>query len=170
MPTESMDPYVYPGTNVLKNRRDIRDWELLSKFEMDMTTRRASELLLKKKPIGKFDLTHLKQIHGYRNRWFSARQALHINLQLAVRSRRYRLRLFRIAHSEAGLYMGENLRFEATRPYQNLHLTVGEIKANNCDPPRAWPCSTARGHHRGRERVQWQLQRLRWPNETSQSK
>ena len=65
MPTESMDPYVYPGTNVLKNRRDIRDWELLSKFEMDMTTRRASELLLKKKPGGKFDIAHLKQIHGY---------------------------------------------------------------------------------------------------------
>ena len=65
MPIESMDPYVYPGTNVLKNLRDIRDWEVLSKFEMDMSTRRASELLKRKKPSGKFDIAHLRQIHHY---------------------------------------------------------------------------------------------------------
>jgi cell filamentation protein len=64
MPIESMDPYVYPGTNVLKNLRDIRDLVGLSKFEMDMTTRRASELLVRPAP-GKFDIPHLKSIHGY---------------------------------------------------------------------------------------------------------
>jgi fido (protein-threonine AMPylation protein) len=44
MPTGNMDPYVYPGTNVLKNLQDIRDPDRLSKFEMDMTTRRLGEL------------------------------------------------------------------------------------------------------------------------------
>ena len=39
-----MDPYVYPGTNVLRNLRDIRDPARLSKFEVDMTTRRLGEL------------------------------------------------------------------------------------------------------------------------------
>ena len=64
MPTESMDPYTYPGTNVPKNRRDIRDLELLSRFEMDMTTRRAVELAHNFKP-GKFDIAHIKSIHRY---------------------------------------------------------------------------------------------------------
>lgn len=39
-----MDPYVYPGTNVLRNLRDIRDAELLSRFEAIATTRRSIEL------------------------------------------------------------------------------------------------------------------------------
>jgi len=59
-----MDPYVYPGTSVLKNLRDIRDPGRLSKFEMDMTTRRLTEL--GRKPIqGKFDTQHLQTIHRY---------------------------------------------------------------------------------------------------------
>lgn len=59
-----MDPYVYPGTTVLKNVRDIRDQERLSKFEMDMTTRRLSELARNPLP-GRFDAQHLKALHGY---------------------------------------------------------------------------------------------------------
>ena len=59
-----MDPYVYLGTSVLKNLRDIRDPERLSKFEMDMTTRRLSELA--HHPIqGKFDGQHLQAIHSH---------------------------------------------------------------------------------------------------------
>ena len=65
MQTESMDPYVYPGTTVLRNRRDIRDRETLSRFEMDMTTRRIAQLLRKSRPLGKFDIAHLKQIHHH---------------------------------------------------------------------------------------------------------
>jgi cell filamentation protein len=60
-----MDPYVYPGTNILKNRRDLRDLESLSTLEAFATGRRIFQLSKKKKPTGKFDLTHLKQIHGY---------------------------------------------------------------------------------------------------------
>lgn len=59
-----MDPYVYPGTSILKNFRDIRDPERLSKFEMDMTTRRLSELA-RNPTQGKFDGRHLQAIHEY---------------------------------------------------------------------------------------------------------
>jgi cell filamentation protein len=59
-----MDPYVYPGTNVLRNRRDIRDPDRLAKFEMDMTTARIGEL--RRNPIAEnFDCHHLQAIHGY---------------------------------------------------------------------------------------------------------
>ena len=59
-----MDPYVYPGTNVLRNLRDIRDPARLSKFEMDMTTARVGELL--RNPLGgKFEARHLQAIHGH---------------------------------------------------------------------------------------------------------
>ena len=66
MPTRisNMDPYVYPETNVLRNLRGIRDREQLSRFEMDMTTRRIDAL--EHDPIpGRLDVAHLKAIHRY---------------------------------------------------------------------------------------------------------
>jgi hypothetical protein len=39
-----MDPYVYPGTNVLRSLRDIRDADQLNKFEAIATTRRIVDL------------------------------------------------------------------------------------------------------------------------------
>jgi cell filamentation protein len=59
-----MDPYVYPGTSVLRNLRDIRDLHALARFEMDMTTRRVTELGHNAKP-GKLNLAHLKAIHRH---------------------------------------------------------------------------------------------------------
>ena len=60
----NMDPYVYPETNVLKNLRDIRDRELLARFEMDMATCRIEELAVN--PMaGGFDPAHLRGIHHY---------------------------------------------------------------------------------------------------------
>lgn len=59
-----MDPYVYPGTNVLKNLRDVRDPEVFSRFEMDMATRRLTGLARKLMPGG-FDAAHLQAIHRY---------------------------------------------------------------------------------------------------------
>jgi cell filamentation protein len=59
-----MDPYVYPGTTVLKNLRGIRDAELLKEFEMDMTTRRV-EMLNVRPTRGKFDTAHLAAIHKH---------------------------------------------------------------------------------------------------------
>lgn len=59
-----MDPYVYPETTVLRNLRDIRDAEQLSKFEAIATTRRTVEL--EHEPIaGRFDARHLQAIHHY---------------------------------------------------------------------------------------------------------
>ena len=59
-----MDPYVYPGTNVLKNLRDIRDQDELSQVEAIATTRRTIELENVRK-LGKFDTKHLQAIHRH---------------------------------------------------------------------------------------------------------
>src|SRR5665213_1480556 len=59
-----MDPYVYPGTNVLRNLWDTRDADRLSKIEAIATTRRTIEL--EHEPIvGRFDGRHLQSIHHY---------------------------------------------------------------------------------------------------------
>ena len=39
------DPYIYPDTDVLINRLDIRDYHLLEKYERQITTQRIDELL-----------------------------------------------------------------------------------------------------------------------------
>ena len=59
-----MDPYVYPGTNVLRNLRDIRDPEQLSMAEGIATARRIADLEHSPKP-GKLDTHHLQSIHRY---------------------------------------------------------------------------------------------------------
>jgi cell filamentation protein len=59
-----MDPYVYPGTSVLKNLRDIRDPEILSEFEAEATARRLRQLGYKPLP-GAFDRRHLQAIHHH---------------------------------------------------------------------------------------------------------
>lgn len=60
----SMDPYVYPGTNVLKNLRDIRDGKRLAEFEAEATARRLRQL--EQKPItGSFDAQHLRRVHHH---------------------------------------------------------------------------------------------------------
>jgi cell filamentation protein len=59
-----MDPYVYPGTSVLRNLRDIRDAQVLSEFEADATARRLRQL--EQKPIdGRLDAGHLQAIHHH---------------------------------------------------------------------------------------------------------
>lgn len=62
--TESTDPYLYPGTNVLKNLRDIRDADMLARFEAEATSRRIVELISSPMPGG-FDAAHLKAIHKH---------------------------------------------------------------------------------------------------------
>jgi cell filamentation protein len=39
----SDDPYVYPGTTILRNKPAIRDAERLDAFERRMATQRAAE-------------------------------------------------------------------------------------------------------------------------------
>jgi len=56
------DPYVYPGTNVLKNLAGIEDHIRLQQFEAVSTAHRISELGFN--PIhGAFDALHLQRIH-----------------------------------------------------------------------------------------------------------
>jgi cell filamentation protein len=61
---ENSDPYLYPGTNVLKNRRDLTNPELLERFEARRTHQRIALLVHTPVP-GKFDIAHLKAIHRY---------------------------------------------------------------------------------------------------------
>lgn len=64
MPREFPDPYVYPGTDVLKNKPGLRDEAALRQFEYEQTASRAIEL--RERPIpGKFDLDHLKAVHRH---------------------------------------------------------------------------------------------------------
>lgn len=58
------DPYVYPGTNVLKNLAGIEDHDQLQQFEAVSTADRISELHVK--PIsGAFDISHIQHIHRH---------------------------------------------------------------------------------------------------------
>jgi cell filamentation protein len=62
--TGNSDPYLDPGTNVLKNLRGLTDPELLQRFEARRTHRRIAESI--DTPVaGKFDVAHLKAIHRY---------------------------------------------------------------------------------------------------------
>ena len=56
--------YCYPGTDVLRNKRNICDPKRLVLFERTITSLRQRELL--SKPVaGNFDLKHLQSIHKY---------------------------------------------------------------------------------------------------------
>ena len=60
----SSDPYVYPGTTVLKNIPGIRNQEILDRFEADRVAQRSLELI--ECPLsGLFDIEHLRGIHRY---------------------------------------------------------------------------------------------------------
>lgn len=57
-----MDPYLYPGTNVLRNVPGIQDAALLDRFEATATAFRLFQLT--ERPVaGKFDRVHLYRIH-----------------------------------------------------------------------------------------------------------
>ena len=58
------DPYVYPGTTVLRNRPGLRDAQQLQQYEYRRTAERALGLF--EQPVsGAFDLDHLKRIHRH---------------------------------------------------------------------------------------------------------
>src|SRR5271166_2300709 len=80
--TGSMDPYLYPGSDVHKNLRDIRTLGILERFEAEATTRRIVESIhsesIHSEPNhsepnhsepnhspapGRFDTAHLRAIH-----------------------------------------------------------------------------------------------------------
>ena len=57
----SDDPYVYPGTLVLRNKPGIRDAALLDFHERELVTDRMALGV----PSGQFDLRHLQAIHKH---------------------------------------------------------------------------------------------------------
>ena len=57
----SDDPYVYPGTTILRNKLGIRDAGQLEAFERHVVPQRMAEGL----PTGDFDLAHLQAIHRH---------------------------------------------------------------------------------------------------------
>src|ERR1700733_1283151 len=62
--TGNSDPYLYPGTNVLKNLRGLTDPKQLARFEARRTHQRIAELIDTPMPRS-FDVAHLKVIHRY---------------------------------------------------------------------------------------------------------
>lgn len=62
MPTS--DPYIDPGSGVLRNKLGITDARRLDQVERDITRLRSAEL--DRNPIaGKFDLAHLQAVHQH---------------------------------------------------------------------------------------------------------
>lgn len=59
------DPYCYPGTDVLKNKFDVRNNESLREIEERITSIKISEILNKNYIKGNLDLKHLKDIHKH---------------------------------------------------------------------------------------------------------
>lgn len=59
------DPYVYPGTDVLINKLNIRDGEELSIVENKLTLARMKLIREKNPVIGNYDYEHLKAYHSY---------------------------------------------------------------------------------------------------------
>ena len=62
--SESSDPYLYPGTDVLRNVPGIQDVDTLIAFETLNSGTRMYELRLLPS-VGNFDTAHLKAIHRY---------------------------------------------------------------------------------------------------------
>jgi cell filamentation protein len=56
------DPYVYPGTVVLRNRADLRDAPTLADREAAASTLRIAQLGAQKLD-GAYDLPHLQEFH-----------------------------------------------------------------------------------------------------------
>jgi len=55
------DPYCYPGTTVLKNRRNLRTQAALTRFETAITAQRFLEPL----PTGRLSVRHYQAVHRH---------------------------------------------------------------------------------------------------------
>lgn len=53
------DPYCYPGSSVLRNRRDLRDQEALERWELEAVGLRMAEA----PPRGRYDAKHYRVVH-----------------------------------------------------------------------------------------------------------
>jgi cell filamentation protein, protein adenylyltransferase len=58
------DPYVYPGTNVLRNLAGLRDADVLADHETQANTLRLAQLAALRLE-GTYDLAHLQEFHHF---------------------------------------------------------------------------------------------------------
>lgn len=58
---DAADPYLYPGTTVLRNKLGLRDAAVLDRAERNLVRLRHREGV----PRGAFDLEHLRAIHRH---------------------------------------------------------------------------------------------------------
>jgi len=101
-----LDPYVYPGTNVLRNIFDIKDVEEFAKVEYSYTFARRLEML--DTPIrGHFDFTHLLAIHKH--------------LFQDLFDWAGQVRTVAITKNESVFYTGRNFDIPTTNTFQQLH-------------------------------------------------
>jgi cell filamentation protein len=59
------DQYVYPGTNVLKNKLHIKDYDRLEYVEKEITSVRLHDVFEGILSEGLFDILHFKQFHQH---------------------------------------------------------------------------------------------------------
>jgi cell filamentation protein len=97
------DPYCYPGTSVLKNRRNLRTQAELETFEKFISTQRADEPL----PSGRLDYAHYC--------------AMHRHLFQDVYSWAGRIRNVRIAKNGSAFCYPENIDREMRQIFEELH-------------------------------------------------
>ena len=64
MTMPQVDPYIYSGTNVLKNKFGFRSQDELDKAESDFTVLKLAEIAESPLP-GNYDLAHLCEMHKY---------------------------------------------------------------------------------------------------------
>ena len=64
MAGDGSSPYLYPGTQVLRNKFGIRDPLVLDNLEHEITARRIAELSASPIP-GKLDLAHMRAVHHH---------------------------------------------------------------------------------------------------------
>ena len=55
------DPYLYPGSTVLRNKLEIKETARLDHWERELVAQRVAEGM----PTGSFDLPHLRSIHHH---------------------------------------------------------------------------------------------------------
>jgi len=107
------DPYVYPGTSVLKNRLNIRDAELLEAVEIDLVYSRMRQGL----PKGQLDFDHLKSIHHH--------------LFSRLYSWAGKIRTVAISKGETLFCLPQYIENEAHRIFTRLHQSDHLLKALN---------------------------------------
>ena len=97
------DPYCYPGTTVLRNRRDLRTQQALDRFETAITAQRFNEPM----PTGKLTEQHYRRVHR------------HIFADVYTWAGKYREKV-RISKGDSTFCYPEHILRQMARLFENL--------------------------------------------------